>query len=84
MHKGELPVLKRFLDVVLDLEDKQKWTALVAEFGKYRTLNSKTANFTTQGYTTLTRMIEMLGIRGLTDQFSESLDRLKVEVGKRF
>jgi hypothetical protein len=73
-----------FLDAVMDEASDEKWTALVSQFGKYRSLNPKTANFTTHGYTTLTRLLKLLTGFSLTDRWSLSLENLKSDVGARF
>lgn len=43
IHAGELPIIQKFLEVISDLQNEDKWQALVMQFGKYRTLNRKTA-----------------------------------------
>ena len=54
------------------------------QFGKYRTLNLQTGQFITYGYSSVTRLVELLEKSGLKDRFSLQIDRIKFDLGARY
>ena len=101
MYELELPLFAAFVDYCSHVspsseaenpatEDSDvQWNELVELVGRKRFLNPKTASFVTPGYTSITRLGELLGRLGLLNPSGDSkviyeqLIRLKIAIGAR-
>ena len=101
IYELELPLFAAFLDFCSHIdrsseaedqtteESDSKWNDLIELVGRKRFLNPKTASFVTPGYTSVTRLGELLARLGLlstsdggvASRILEQLTRLKIEIG---
>lgn len=85
LYKAELPILMRLLDFLSGVRcEDAHWTSLVSDFGQREVfLNPDTDEMVNSKYTTVTRLVKLAEKLGQTEAWSETLERLKREIGER-